>query len=84
MAPKKSDKAKVMGPCAGSDGDLLFEKSSVGLTRTEEFSYGPLFSYGRQGTNGWKTADYLDSKRRAIALWIMHILRPARTTYVTA
>ncbi|OAE19009.1 hypothetical protein AXG93_2839s1040 [Marchantia polymorpha subsp. ruderalis] len=49
--------AKMMGLCAGSDGDLLFEKSSVGLTRTEEFSYGPLFSFGRQWTNGWKTAD---------------------------
>ncbi|OAE22374.1 hypothetical protein AXG93_2318s1210 [Marchantia polymorpha subsp. ruderalis] len=76
--------AKVMGSCAGSDRNLLFEKSSVGLTRTEEFSYGPLFSSGRQGTNGWKTADYLNPKRRAIALEIMHILRLARTTYVTA
>ncbi|OAE33099.1 hypothetical protein AXG93_1913s2010 [Marchantia polymorpha subsp. ruderalis] len=42
---------KMMGPCAGSDGDLLFEKSSVRLTRIEEFSYGPLFSFGRKGTN---------------------------------
>lgn len=76
--------AKVMGPCAGSDGDLLFKKSSVNLTRMEEFSYGPLFNPIRSGTNGWKTADYKDPKRRAIALGIMHILRPARTTYVTA
>lgn len=75
---------KVMGPCAGSDGDLLFEKNSVGLTRGEEFSYGPPFESGRQGTNGWKTVDYKDPKRRAVALAIMHILRPARTTYVTA
>ncbi|OAE34087.1 hypothetical protein AXG93_2891s1110 [Marchantia polymorpha subsp. ruderalis] len=73
-----------MGPCAGSDGDLLFEKNSVGLTRGEEFSYRPLFESGRQGTNGWKTIDYKHSKRRAIALGIMHILRPARTTYVTS
>ncbi|OAE29181.1 hypothetical protein AXG93_1862s1390 [Marchantia polymorpha subsp. ruderalis] len=28
--------------------------------------------------------DYIDLKRRAIALEIMHILRPAHTTYVTA
>ncbi|OAE33150.1 hypothetical protein AXG93_4773s1230 [Marchantia polymorpha subsp. ruderalis] len=88
--PKKSDKVrklvplKVMEPCAGSDGDLLFEKSSVNLTRMEEFSYGPLFNTGRSGTNGWKTADYKDPKRRAIALGIMHILRPMRTTYVMA
>ncbi|OAE29339.1 hypothetical protein AXG93_3102s1660 [Marchantia polymorpha subsp. ruderalis] len=91
--PKKSDKvrklvplkwAKVMGPCAGSDGNLLFEKSSLNLTRTEEFSYGSIFNSGRSGTNGWKIADYQHPKRRAIALGIMHILRPQRTTYVTA
>ncbi|OAE29486.1 hypothetical protein AXG93_1433s1040 [Marchantia polymorpha subsp. ruderalis] len=76
--------AKVMGPCAGSDGDLQFEKSSVKLTRMEEFSFGPLFNNGRSGTNGWKTVDYKDPKRRAIALGIIHILRPARTTYITA
>ncbi|OAE33804.1 hypothetical protein AXG93_4553s1000 [Marchantia polymorpha subsp. ruderalis] len=75
---------KVMGPCAGSDGDLLFDKNSVGLTCVEEFSYGPLFETGRQGTNGWKTVEYKDLKRRVIALGIMHILRPARTTYETA
>ncbi|OAE35067.1 hypothetical protein AXG93_1679s1000 [Marchantia polymorpha subsp. ruderalis] len=73
-----------MGRCAGSDGDLVLEKISVALTRTKEFSYGPLFSLKRQGTNGWKTADYLDPKKRAIALGIMHILRQTRMTYVTA
>ncbi|OAE31110.1 hypothetical protein AXG93_1928s1030 [Marchantia polymorpha subsp. ruderalis] len=75
---------KVMGPCAGSDEDLLFEKSSVGLTCTKEFSYGPFFSSGIQGTDWWKTAYYIDPKRRAIALESMHILRSARTPYVTA
>ncbi|OAE19690.1 hypothetical protein AXG93_1847s1560 [Marchantia polymorpha subsp. ruderalis] len=72
-----------MGPCAGTERDLLFEKSGVGLTRTEEFSYGPLFSSERQGTNKWKTADYIDPKRRAIVLEIMHILRPARMRLLT-
>ncbi|OAE24921.1 hypothetical protein AXG93_2931s1640 [Marchantia polymorpha subsp. ruderalis] len=90
--PKKSDKVrklvllkvpyKELRPF--SDGNLLFEKSSVNLTRMEEFSYGPLFNNGRSGTNGWKTVDYKDPKRQAIVLDIMHILRPARTTYVTA
>lgn len=51
-------RAKVMGSCVGSDGDLLFEKSSMELTRTKEFSYGLLFSSEMQGTNGWKIADY--------------------------
>ncbi|OAE30335.1 hypothetical protein AXG93_4201s1360 [Marchantia polymorpha subsp. ruderalis] len=55
---------KVMGPCAGSDGDLVFEKSSVGLTRTEEFSYKPLFSSGRQGTNR-RSRTHARSKKRA-------------------
>ncbi|OAE33771.1 hypothetical protein AXG93_4361s1040 [Marchantia polymorpha subsp. ruderalis] len=73
---------KAMGPCAGSDGDILFERSSVGLTRTKEFSHRPLFSLRRQGTNGRKTSDYIDPKRRATALGIMHILRPARTTTI--
>ncbi|OAE31765.1 hypothetical protein AXG93_4874s1300 [Marchantia polymorpha subsp. ruderalis] len=77
-----TDWAKKLADC--SDVDLLFEKSSVGLTRIEESSYEPLFSSGRSGTNGWKTADYQDPKRRTIALGIMHILRTQRTTYVTA
>ncbi|OAE28913.1 hypothetical protein AXG93_4891s1020 [Marchantia polymorpha subsp. ruderalis] len=75
---------QVLGQCVGREEDLMFEKSSVALTRVEEFSYGPLIGSGRQGTNGWKTMNYLDPKRRAIALGVMHILRPARTTYVTA
>ncbi|OAE20097.1 hypothetical protein AXG93_2611s1040 [Marchantia polymorpha subsp. ruderalis] len=37
----------VLGSCAGSKGDLLFEKNSVGLTRGEEFSYGLLFESRR-------------------------------------
>ncbi|OAE32017.1 hypothetical protein AXG93_4378s1000 [Marchantia polymorpha subsp. ruderalis] len=74
---------RVMGSCAGSDGDLLFKKSSMNLTHMEEFSFRPLFNNGRSGTNGWTPADYKDPKRRAIALGIMHILQPARTTYVT-
>lgn len=44
--------ARLMGPCAGSDGDLLFEKSSMNLTRMEEFYFGPLFNNGRSRTNG--------------------------------
>lgn len=28
----------VLGPCAGNEGDLLFEKNSIGLKRGEEFS----------------------------------------------
>lgn len=73
-----------MGPCAGSDKDLMFKKDRVKITRTEEFTFGPLFKNGRSGTNGWNTADYKYPKRRAIASGIMHILRPQRTTFITA
>ncbi|OAE22114.1 hypothetical protein AXG93_1175s1240 [Marchantia polymorpha subsp. ruderalis] len=84
VPPKTNDKVRKIGPAEGSDGDLMLEKYSVKITRAEEFTFGPLFKNGRSGTNGWKTADYKDPKRRAIALGIMHILRPQRTTYVTA
>ncbi|OAE32872.1 hypothetical protein AXG93_3052s1020 [Marchantia polymorpha subsp. ruderalis] len=35
--------ARVMGLCAGSDGNLMFKKDSVKITRAEEFTFGPLF-----------------------------------------
>ncbi|OAE28067.1 hypothetical protein AXG93_3410s1100 [Marchantia polymorpha subsp. ruderalis] len=90
------DWKKVLGRCADDDGDLTFDSDSVRVTRDEERAYddlfkhpytgknGPLFESWRHGTNGWKTVYYKDLKRRVIALKIMHILRPARTTYVTA
>ncbi|OAE30309.1 hypothetical protein AXG93_4201s1080 [Marchantia polymorpha subsp. ruderalis] len=62
----------------------MFEKESVKITRAEEFTFAPLFKNTKSGTNGWKTTDYKDLKRCAIALGIMHILRSQRTTYVTA
>lgn len=43
---------RVMGLCASNDGDLMFEKDSVKITRAEEFTFGPLFKNGRSGTNG--------------------------------
>ncbi|OAE30426.1 hypothetical protein AXG93_3483s1180 [Marchantia polymorpha subsp. ruderalis] len=67
-----------------SDGDLMFEKDSVKITRAEEFTFASLFQNAQLGTNGWKTADYKDPMRRAIALGIMHIVRPQQTTYITA
>ncbi|OAE32972.1 hypothetical protein AXG93_673s1490 [Marchantia polymorpha subsp. ruderalis] len=62
----------------------MFEKDSVKITNAKEFTFVPLFRNARSGTNGWKTADYKNPMRRAIALEVMHILRPQRTTYVTA
>lgn len=38
----------------------------------------------RSSMNGWQMAKYKDPKRCAVALGVMHILRPQRTNYVTA
>ncbi|OAE24612.1 hypothetical protein AXG93_4110s1000 [Marchantia polymorpha subsp. ruderalis] len=62
----------------------MFEKYSVKITRVEEFTFASLFRNARSGTNGWKTANYKDPMRRAIALKVMHILLSQRTTYVTS
>ncbi|OAE34134.1 hypothetical protein AXG93_2891s1600 [Marchantia polymorpha subsp. ruderalis] len=62
----------------------MFKKYSVKITRAEEFTFAPFFKNARSGTNGWKIADYKDPMRSGIALDVMHILRPQRTTYVTA
>ncbi|OAE18879.1 hypothetical protein AXG93_3022s1030 [Marchantia polymorpha subsp. ruderalis] len=74
----------MLGPCVGNKGDFMFEKDSVKITRAEDFTFVALFRNAQSGTNGWKIADYKDPMRRAIALEVMHILRPQRTTYVTA
>ncbi|OAE21095.1 hypothetical protein AXG93_3661s1200 [Marchantia polymorpha subsp. ruderalis] len=47
---------------------LHVEKESVKITRAKEFTFTPFFKNAGSGTNGWKTANYKDSKRRAIAL----------------
>lgn len=75
---------RVLRSCAGKDGDFMFEKESVKITRAKEFICAPLFKNPRSSTNGWRTAEYKDPKRCAIALGMTHILRPQRTTYVTA
>ncbi|OAE18717.1 hypothetical protein AXG93_4846s1070 [Marchantia polymorpha subsp. ruderalis] len=75
---------RVLRSCAGKDGDFMFEKESVKITRAKEFICAPLFKNPRSSTNGWRTAENKDPKRCAIALGMTHILRPQRTTYVTA
>ncbi|OAE31316.1 hypothetical protein AXG93_1962s1730 [Marchantia polymorpha subsp. ruderalis] len=66
---------KVLGPCAGKDRDYMFKKDNVKITRAEEFTFCSTLQDARSGTNGWKTADYKDPKRRAIALKKSHLKR---------
>ncbi|OAE18528.1 hypothetical protein AXG93_625s1170 [Marchantia polymorpha subsp. ruderalis] len=61
-----------------------FKKESVKVTQAEEFTFAPLFKNTRSSTNDWRIMKYCDPKRLAVATALMHILRPQRTTYVTA
>lgn len=72
---------RVFEPCAGNDGDFVFEKESVKVTRAEKFTFAPLFQNPRSSTKGWRVVEYKDPMRRAVALMVMHILnRNARPT----
>ncbi|OAE29425.1 hypothetical protein AXG93_4548s1020 [Marchantia polymorpha subsp. ruderalis] len=56
----------VLGSCVGKDGDFMFEKENVKVTRAKEFTFASLFNNVRSSTNGWRTAEYKDSKRCAV------------------
>lgn len=45
-------RTRVLGPCAGNDGDYMFKKDSVKIIHAEEFTFAPLFRTARLGTNG--------------------------------
>lgn len=53
------------------------------MTQAEELTFARLLKNPRSSTNGWSIVEYCDTKRRAVAIALMHILRPHRTTYVT-
>lgn len=78
------DWAKVLRSCARDDGDLTFDCESVKLTRAEEKSYAALFKNPCTGKNGYRTIEYHDRFRKNMAMALMHILRPSRTTYMMA
>lgn len=66
----------VLGPCAGKEGDYIFKKKSVRVKQAVEFTFAQLFKNLRLSTNGWRTVEYCDPKRRSVATAVMHILKP--------
>ncbi|OAE35455.1 hypothetical protein AXG93_2587s1710 [Marchantia polymorpha subsp. ruderalis] len=79
-----SDWEQVLGRCAGEEGDLLFECESVQVTKEEEIPFGALFKNCKSSKNRYKTRDYKDRKRRNVAVALLQILQPHRTTYMTS
>lgn len=79
-----SDWEQVLGMCAGEEGHLLFECESVQVTKEEEISFGALFKNSKSGKNGYKIRDYKDRLRSNVALALLQILQPHRTTYMTS
>ncbi|OAE20671.1 hypothetical protein AXG93_154s1450 [Marchantia polymorpha subsp. ruderalis] len=76
------DLKKVLGRCAGDDGDLTFDSENARVTREEERAYIDLFKHPRIGKNGYRTVWYRDRMRWNIAMALMQILRPQRPTYM--
>lgn len=73
-----------MGRCAGEEGELLFDNESVHLSKEEEVTFGVLFKNRKSGKNGYKTRDYVDRKRRNVAVAILQILQPHRVSYMSS
>lgn len=72
-----------MGLCAGEDGNLTRDSESVKVMRAEEKTYTPLFKKLRLSKNRHQTIWYPDQLRKNVAIALMQILRPSRTTYMT-
>ncbi|OAE23342.1 hypothetical protein AXG93_1660s1000 [Marchantia polymorpha subsp. ruderalis] len=79
-----SDWEQVLEQCAGEEGDLMFKCESVHLSKEEEIFFGTLFKNCKSSKNGYRTRDYIDRKRRNVAVALLQILQPHRTTYMTS
>ncbi|OAE27366.1 hypothetical protein AXG93_2407s1010 [Marchantia polymorpha subsp. ruderalis] len=79
-----SDWEQVLGRCVGEEGHLLFECDSVQVTKEEKMSFRALFKNSKSSKDGYKTRDYKDRLRRNVAVALLQILQPNRTTYMTS
>lgn len=73
---------QVLGDATRSPEDLVFDSTGMRVTAAEEKSFVTLFSSRRSMKNGWKTTNYVDLFRQRIALSLMQLFRPVRTTYL--
>ncbi|OAE24000.1 hypothetical protein AXG93_4541s1020 [Marchantia polymorpha subsp. ruderalis] len=78
------DWGQVLGRCAGEDGFLLFDSESVKVSKAEEASFVELFKREKSTKNGYRTRDYRDRFRRNVAMALLQLLQPHRTTYITS
>ncbi|OAE33775.1 hypothetical protein AXG93_1671s1020 [Marchantia polymorpha subsp. ruderalis] len=76
------DRKKVLGRCAGDDGDLTFDNENVRVTREEERAYATLFKHSCTGKNGYRIIWYHDRLRQNVAMALMQIFCPAQITYM--
>ncbi|OAE33875.1 hypothetical protein AXG93_248s1000 [Marchantia polymorpha subsp. ruderalis] len=74
----------VLGRCAGTDGHLLFDSESIKVTKETKISFAVLFKSSKSSKNGYKTRDYKDRYRRNVAVALLKLLQPHRTTYITS
>ncbi|OAE28669.1 hypothetical protein AXG93_2865s1110 [Marchantia polymorpha subsp. ruderalis] len=66
------------------DGFLLFDSESVKVTKAEDASFVDLFKREKSNKNGYRTRDYKDRFRRNVAMALLQLLQPHRTTYITS
>ncbi|OAE20188.1 hypothetical protein AXG93_3802s1010 [Marchantia polymorpha subsp. ruderalis] len=78
-----ADWEQVLGRCAGEGGHLLFDSESIKVTKEEEISFAALFKSSKSNKNGYKTRDYKDRYRRNVAVALLQLLQPHKTTYIT-
>ncbi|OAE34077.1 hypothetical protein AXG93_2891s1000 [Marchantia polymorpha subsp. ruderalis] len=79
-----TDWEQVLGRCAGEDGYLLFDSESIKVTKEEEISFASLFKSSKSSKNGYKIRDYKDRYRRNVAVALLQLLQPHKTTYITS
>ncbi|OAE33061.1 hypothetical protein AXG93_1913s1630 [Marchantia polymorpha subsp. ruderalis] len=79
-----SDWEQVLRRCTGEESHLLFECENVNVSKEEEASFVALFKHSKSSKNEYKTSDYKDRLRRNVAVALIQLLQPQRTTYITS
>ncbi|OAE35597.1 hypothetical protein AXG93_3364s1000 [Marchantia polymorpha subsp. ruderalis] len=69
---------------AGQGSTYARTPAAPGRWEEEEASFGALFKHSKSSKNGYKTRDYKDRFRRNVAVALIQLLQPHRTTYITS
>ncbi|OAE23175.1 hypothetical protein AXG93_1953s1350 [Marchantia polymorpha subsp. ruderalis] len=68
----------------GDCGEAQFPPMGMELGHEGGIHFGALFQHSKSSKNGYKTRDYKDRLRRNVAVALLQILQPHRTTYMTS